>query len=253
MLYLQHKIYIIHYYLNKYFPRQCYNLVLTAEWLLRTMRLRKSKRLVLIYGEPRSGTSFITGLIHKMGFYAGPYVWLLNANQSNPDGYFECVPFQNNLDKFIGNSEFNFENNLPEASLNLPKEVKLKIKSIVDNGNIELLKYNKFSLFADSISEVFPEALWIHVYRDPEAVYTSNNKFIGGRNRDSFFKAYNKRLGLWKHSNISKRAIEINYSELVQQEDVLRLVIKLQSILSISLTDEQVNDCVSLFRPKYVN
>ena len=45
------------------------------------------KKLVLITGTGRSGTSTMSGTLHHLGLYVpGPY---LGANKSNPKGFFE--------------------------------------------------------------------------------------------------------------------------------------------------------------------
>lgn len=247
---IRQKIYIAHYELNKRFPKTCFITVQLLEKVSKSIGLRNQKRLVLVYGEPRSGTSFVTGLLNKMGLYAGPYVWLLNANQYNPDGYFECVPFQNTLDKYLEESGFNFEHNLPKDQIKLPEHIQTKLKKIVENGNIELVKYNKFSIFADSISELFPEAIWIHVDRDEQDLFKSNSKFIGGRDKESFFNALKKRKELWSQSKVSHSAFNINYSALKKNEDIHKLVIQLQTRLKLDLSNKQIEQCVSFFRPK---
>jgi hypothetical protein len=247
---VRNKFYILHYLVNKRLPRLCFFLVLSFEKFLLVVRLRKKKKLIFVYGEPRSGTSFITALINRMGFYPGPYVWLLNANQFNPDGYFECVPFQSILDEYIVDQGFNFENRLPEKPSSIPKNLRRKIKLIIEGGNLELLKYNKFSLYADEMAELFPEALWIHVFRNEEEVYKSNFKFMGGRDRVSFFKNYHQRVSLWNQSKISKRSFEINFSDLKQKEDVLQLINNLCKELAVILSEKEMDYCLKLFRPK---
>ena len=250
MLYIKSKLYIAHHYSNKYLPRFCYFIVVFIETMRKPFR-KKHKPLVFIFGEPRSGTSFITQLAHKTGFYSGPFVWLKNANKFNPNGYFECVPFQNELDQLIEEYGFNFEHRLPEKPLELPKNIQIKLQKIVNDGNIELVKYNKLSLFADSISKAFPNAIWIHVQRDEKDLYKSNSKFVGGRGRESFFMALKKRQELWKQSGVSKHAISINYSTLKTKKDILNLLVFLQSQLEINLNQKQISECVSLFRPKH--
>ena len=47
---------------------------------------------VVITGPPRSGTSFLAGLVTGMGLSPGPKEWLKDADEHNPYGYFECLP-----------------------------------------------------------------------------------------------------------------------------------------------------------------
>jgi hypothetical protein len=247
---LKHKLYILHYLINKKNPKICFNVIQFLETIANAFGFRKKKKLIFIYGEPRSGTSFVTALIHRMGFYPGPYVWLLNANQYNPDGYFECVLFQDLMDQFIKDQGINFENTLPNHPLKIPKSLGIRIQKILSAGHVDLLKYNKFSLCADAIAELFPEAIWIHVKRNDEEVFQSNSKFMGSRDRKAFFNAYNQRIALWEKSKVSKKARIINFSELKQKDDVRELINKLCVDLSLELNEKRVEHCLELFRPK---
>jgi len=244
------KLYILHYIINKRFPKACYFTVKSLERMAHLFGMRRRQKRIFIYGEPRSGTSFITALLLRMGHYPGPYVWLLNANQHNPDGYFECVPFQDVLDDYIEQQNLNFEHKLPNAPIQLPYDIEIKLKNIVMDGNIGLLKYNKFSLCADAIAKIFPEAIWIHVTRESEAAYQSNKKFMGNRDRTNFFKAYNQRRNLWQQSRVSKRAFEVNFSTLKEKKDVQILVDNLCVNLDMALDSKTMKHCVALFRPK---
>ena len=47
---------------------------------------------VLVTGPPRSGTSFLAGLVARMGLSPGPSAWLNPADEHNRYGYYECLP-----------------------------------------------------------------------------------------------------------------------------------------------------------------
>ncbi len=250
MNYLENKIYILHYLFSKKIPKLTYKIVCLLEYFAKIARLRKKRIPVIIYGEPRSGTSFITGLISRMGYHLGPFVWLPRENNYNPDGFFECIPIQKIIDKRIEELGIEFENNLPKEPQRLSKEDKQQITKILNKGNITVLKNNKLSLFADSLSEIMPEAIWIHVKRNSQDVFSSNNKFFKEREINEFMDIYNKRIDLWNQSTISINSIEINYSHLELYNDINNLISKLELIFGINLSKKRKEYCLRLFRPK---
>ncbi|MDX2469595.1 MAG: sulfotransferase, partial [SAR324 cluster bacterium] len=136
---------------------------------------------VIIVGLPRSGTSFLTGLVSKMGFDPGPDDSLRPANEYNPDGYFEnleLMDIDHKLLKKFGGDVTNPQV-LPKNWLDQCEEEKKKIKEIVARNGVEIYKGNMLIVLADLYCELFPDAKWIFISREDDKVMQSMMKGDG--------------------------------------------------------------------------
>jgi hypothetical protein len=63
-----------------------------------------SPRPIIVLGVDRSGTSLVSELIWKWGAYPGDLAKLIEANPSNPQGYWEYTPMQDLLEELISST-----------------------------------------------------------------------------------------------------------------------------------------------------
>jgi hypothetical protein len=109
--------------------------------------------LVLITGTGRSGTSTLSGTFHHLGLYVpGPY---LNANDSNPKGFFESkwsVKFHNRLNERAG---INAYDSRPEA-------FELAQAAITTRAQSRLVEFlAQQAAVADQVVVKDPRSVWV--------------------------------------------------------------------------------------------
>ncbi|MFB6273729.1 MAG: hypothetical protein ABEL51_12620, partial [Salinibacter sp.] len=115
---------------------------------------------IIVTGQPRSGTSFLAGLLSRMGLSAGPIEWLKSADEHNPYGYFECLPLLHLSEEILADlgGGVNDVPRLPEDWTSQLHQEKRRIQEIVTSGGIELYKDNRLMILADLYDEIFPSA-----------------------------------------------------------------------------------------------
>ena len=191
---------------------------------------------VIITGGPRSGTSFLAGLVNEMGFHPGKHV-LLKAPPANiRKGYLEHLKLlkisRSILDKL--NADFNF--NIPVLEKGwtnqFPKE-KAAIRKIVQSEQIDFYKGNRLLVLADIYDELFPEAKWLCIKRKTEDTYKS--RFGKERSWEEWTSITENRYAAWARTNASKKAIELDYDSFKENS---RLPIE-QIAKHLSLTPDE--------------
>jgi hypothetical protein len=203
---------------------------------------------VIVTGSPRSGTSFVTGLIHLMGFSIGPKSWLKKADRYNPYGYFECQPL-NRLSSAVLMSLGDFHSALPSLEDQWTEAFKAEqaqIVRVVESGGVELYKDNLLLVLADLYDELFPDAKWVFVQRDIEATYKS--RFGRHLSFSDWQRIVERRSQLWQSSNPSKKALYIDYDDF--KSDIKGAVQTIQTFLDIELSKKQLAVCIDFFKPR---
>ena len=130
---------------------------------------------VIITGSPRSGSSFLSGLVHHMGFDLGPEQWIKKPDRYNPMGYFECLPLMRCEMEALKKLGGDFHR-LPAFNpgwTDTLREEKQAILQIVERGKIELYKGNRLMILADLFDELFPRAKWLFIDRDVKDTFKS--------------------------------------------------------------------------------
>lgn len=152
--------------------------------------------LTVVLGMHRSGTSAITHLLIKAGFYAGEDHELIQGNQWNRDGFFERWKVVKTNDRILG---------LCGGAWDSPPEEKEILGIAMDEEIADLLKTyegHPLAVIKDPrLCLTFPvwQRVWaekvriIAITRHPDAVAKSLMK------RDGFFRA--KSLALWQTYN----------------------------------------------------
>lgn len=203
---------------------------------------------IVITGSPRSGTSFLAGLIHQMGFNVGPKKWLKGANEYNPYGYFECVPLMKKSEDILEKLGGDFHD-LPNFYIgwtnNLNQEKK-EIINIIRQGNIEVYKGNRLMVLADLYDELFPNLKWIFINRDINDTY--NSRFGEHLSFEEWEHITLKRLNVWHNSKPSQKSLNLDYQDF--KIDLEGTIERIQNHLEISLTNVKKKQCIDFFKPR---
>lgn len=223
----------------------CFNM----EVSIRSLVMKETSPLkIIVVGLPRSGTSFVAGLIERMGYSLGPSYWLKGRDEHNKHGYFECIPLNSLTDKILKDLGGDFHN-LPEIRdgwLKGFKEEQKKIKRIVQSGKIELYKDNKLSAISDLYLDLYPNAKWVFVSRKTGDTYKSRfGKHIGF---EEWKRLTGKRLRTWEGSKAAKGSYCVDYDDF--KKDVEGSVRALAVFLGIDLSFDALKKCTEFYRPK---
>jgi hypothetical protein len=204
---------------------------------------------VIITGPPRSGTSFLSGLVVRMGFSPGPKEWLKKADQYNPHGYYECAPLlkiDHDLLKRFGGSPMD-PPQLPENWTNLCEKEKKQIRGIVTNGGIEVYKGNMLVVLADLYDELFPGVKWIMIYRSEEETVRS---IVDAETPIPAHKLVNTRdrwLKNWEKSRPSSHCLTVRYEDFI--DNTQQAISAVADYLGVTLTEEKLRECNEFFKP----
>lgn len=219
---------------------------------IRLRHYKKGNQLkVIVTGPPRSGTSFLCGLIVRMGFDPGPKSWLKKGDRNNPYGYYECTPLMTIdhglLGKFGGNAMS--PPYLPKDWIMLCDNEQKQISEIVQNGGIQVYKGNMLVVLADLYARIFPEAKWIFIKRSQDAnvnsLVDSSNTEVPSEKMRYIRKRW---LRSWQQTQISKNCLSVTYEEFM---DNPRGTVKIiTEYLEVTLSEEEFSECVKWFKPR---
>ena len=205
---------------------------------------------VIITEPPRSGTSFITGCIHRMGFNVGSEKWLKQADIFNPYGYYECLPLLEisiRILNQLGGDFLDIPSLNPGWTENFLTE-KGEICKIIKTGEIELYKGNRLLIVADLYNELFPNAKWIFINRDIEQLHISPGALSNSFSFQEWKEIINKRLSVWNSSKPASKAFKVDYQDF--KTDCKKTILEIQSFLDIELTETQIENCMSFYKPR---
>jgi hypothetical protein len=179
--------------------------------------LNSEDSLVIILGMHRSGTSVITNILSKAGFYLGEESDIMHANQWNPDGYFErwSVAIVNDIILYLAGGAWHS----PPAEENIFR-VKLdpKIESLLktyEGQKQSIIKDPRMCLTLPVWENVLVDNLHIvYIDRQPEAIAASLLR------RDNFSKE--KSMHLWQvYTERAEKYIQNYPNFALQYEDLL--------------------------------
>ncbi len=203
---------------------------------------------VIIPAFPRSGTSFLAGLIVRMGFNPGPQAWLKKSNENNPFGYYECMPLlhisRKILQKFGGDFVKNIPD-LPDGWMNELETERQQIADIVHSGKVKIFKDGPMLIIADLYHELFPGAKWIVIHRDIHETFRS--RFGQELSFAEWKEITNKRWSKWRQSRPYSKALNINYADFAR--DFQGTIEKISTFLEVELTEPMRKECREFFKP----
>jgi len=203
---------------------------------------------VIVAGTPRSGTSFVAGLVHRMGFRLGPEQWLRPADQHNRFGYYECMPLTELSARVLNKlgGDFHSLPALPPGWTGGLAAEKREIVSLVEAGGIELLKDNQLLVLADLYDELFPSAKWIFTHRASEETYRS--RFGPAMSQEEWLAVTERRLAIWHASRPAARALALDYADF--RADVQEATRRIAAHLGLEAGDAQIAQWAGFFRPR---
>lgn len=205
--------------------------------------------MIFIPCMPRSGSSFLTELVSKMGFSLGPENMLKKPNEHNHYGYFENVPLMNigfEILEIIGGDFFY---NIPSYSSDMKALIKDQVqttKDIISKNKIELVKNGPLLILADLFKELFPDSKWILIQRNIHETYRS--RFGSPISFSDWENISNKRLEAWKSSSASKSALTVNYQDFFHDFDKTTCIIA--DYLGIDSKKLSLEELRPIFRPR---
>ncbi len=188
------------------------------------------KKVVIIAGMHRSGTSVAAQLCQHMGAYLGEKAELMGAARDNPGGFFENIEITKTNDEILrlcGREWYSLT--LAEPDYHHPQIIKKieKLKAIVQRL---LLKSDTVAIKDPRISVLLPlwekildglevETAYIWIFRNPLEVMESLRK------RDGYTSKHS--LLLWSHYNLSilrflrnKKYLLVDYREILDNSKV---------------------------------
>lgn len=204
---------------------------------------------VIITGEPRSGTSFLSGYISRLGFNLGHKKNIKGPDKNNRHGYFEHRNLMQVSKDILIKLKGDFHWNIPILNegwiFDFVKE-RNKIAKIVNKENIEMYKGNRLMVLADMYSHLYPDAKWIKIERNIEETYISR---FGERIPFADYKRITElRSEAWERSETSKNALVLNYDMFKSEpERTFETIVK---HLKIECSDQQRQECIDFFKPK---
>lgn len=189
------------------------------------------KRLVIILGMHRSGTSLTARLSQCMGAYLGEENELMGASLGNPDGHYEnveVVRINNHILDACDREWYSLET--PEPDYDSPQiiremeELKRVIQRLLKRSDTAVIKDPRISillpLWDKVLKEIEIKVDYIWVFRNPLEVMESLRKRNGYSSKHG--------LLLWSHYNLSilkylqgKKYLLINYKDILGQSQAV--------------------------------
>lgn len=189
------------------------------------------KRLIIILGMHRSGTSVMAHLSQCMGAYLGEENELMGAASGNPDGHFENLELfriNSNVLRACGGEWYTLEELNPDYDspqiIEAMREIKDTIQKLFEKSDTVVVKDPRISvllpLWDKVIKELKLKVDYIWVFRNPLEVMESLRKRDGYSNKHG--------LLLWIHYNLSilkflqgKEYLLINYRDVLEHSQVI--------------------------------
>ena len=201
---------------------------------------------LIITGHPRSGTSLVAGLVHKLGYSYGPEKWIKKADTHNTTGYYECLPVMkvsNNILHEMGGDFHDLPILEGQWFKQFPKE-KEKLIKIVKRGKLDYFKDNKAMVLSDFYSDTFPDARWIFVTRNLESSFKS--RFGEKISLERWRQIWTARQERWDYCSASKNALNVKFEDLIANPE--EGLIKISAYLDVELDDLKRNACLGFFK-----
>lgn len=223
-------------------------------------REKDMKRLVIILGMHRSGTSVVTQICQYMGAYLGKENELIIPDGNNPDGYFENIEITSIDDKVLhicGREWYSLEGVEIDSNSSEIKaaknELKHTIKELFEKSDIVAVKDPRIAillpLWEEILEEIGIDAEYIWVFRNPLEVSESLRK------RNGFCRSHS--LLLWINYNLNiiqfladKDYLMINYNNLLKDLKAVESLSEFFCVRYDSIVDSEVKNII---KQRYVH
>lgn len=169
---------------------------------------------VIVTGNARSGTSFLTNLVHKMTNYkCGDNIKGKDSN--NKWGYWEHIGLNKITTQCLRSVGISYVTKKPVKKIDFssPKfdSFRKKINTITNNQKIELYKDNKLILAPELYTKLYPEAKWIYIQRNLKDSFKS--KFGEKMTFEEYSNMVKNRLDCWESKEKPKNCLVVNYED----------------------------------------
>ena len=204
---------------------------------------------VIITGNARSGTSFLTNLVHKMTNYnCGENIRA--ADEDNKWGYWEHVILNTVTTKCLGDEGVSYVSEKPikKIDFSLPEfDIFRKIiDKTVNKEKIELYKDNKLILAPELYTKLYPEAKWIYIQRNLKDGFKS--RFGQEITFEEYSNMVKNRLDCWNEKEKPKNCLVVNYEDF--DTDIDNVIKTIAEYLGIS--DYDINSVRDVYKHKDV-
>jgi hypothetical protein len=191
-------------------------------------------KIFFVAGIPRSGTSFVAGLLHRCGVWTGDTI---QGDKYNELGYYENKQLVDLTKKIMRQNGLRARSDekIPDC-INIDCDLRIEVLNIVGNRECWLYKDSKLLFLSPLYVKAFPEATWILPIRDTHKIKESllrhvtwNRRFNSVMNKDKYIDSMISRLT--KRMNDLRfdqkiNTILVNSGSLIQSEDAARYFIE---------------------------
>lgn len=157
--------------------------------------LATNQTILIVTGMHRSGTSLVAALLQSMGLDIGHN--LLEANYSNPKGFFENTDFLNFHELILSSLGINPIGWTVQDKIVVPEGYIGKARQLVENNASATKAWGwkepRTTLFLNFWSHLLPDARFLLIYRNPWEVLDS----LYRRGDDVFYKSPEFALEVW--------------------------------------------------------
>lgn len=212
---------------------------------------------VIVTGQPRTGTSFLTNLLSVMaGFSLGPSNIFREKDYHNPNGYYEVgqiIEVEDRLLQKLGGTYHNIPNMKNKWYKGFDK-TKQKIKNIIEENNIEIIKSPRGIIIGDIYKEIYPDAIWFYTSRNIKETYRSR-----WGNKISFCeweRICQEREKAWKNTKVAKNAWNVKYENFKKKftdEWTWAALGLFVGGINIKFAEDKFIECISIWNPRKNN
>ncbi|MGF1507355.1 MAG: sulfotransferase [Anaerolineae bacterium] len=204
---------------------------------------------VIVTGQPRSGTSFLAGLICRMGLHPGPAHQLRPPDDANPHGYYEYLPvmrLERAILRQLGGDFFELPAFPPGWQRRFRREGRF-IRAWIRRGGVQVYKGNRALVLADLYAELFPRARWVLIERDAEAVFRSRAVFKRQMTRPEWEAAAAARMARCEASRPAAGCLRIRYEDF--SADPVAAARRVADHIGVRLGEAELRACAAFFQP----
>jgi len=203
---------------------------------------------VIVAGTPRTGTSFMTSIVEALGFSTGPDKALKKGDVNNPNGYFEneeIMGLEVEIMRKLG-LQFGKPGPLPKNwDLKVLYEM-AKIKKLIEEYDIEVVKATRGWVLADVWHDMYPNVKWIYTLRD--AKETHRSRFGGIIDYEDWLWLSTDRNRMFNESVPGPNALRVVYDSWPQSfEETIQVVAR---HIGVELTDKKIDRVKRLWKPR---